>query len=200
MRGTAAGSAAAAQAGPPCARRGGGSGAVDRGWAKSRCGDAASPLPSLLPAAPEGRLLQPCVEARPSRPGDTRGSRCRGQGRSPAAPGVTARGRACVQSPDGAPCRRLAPRRLSRDSAAFPASSPRGRRSRGRAGALRATGRGRAGQRRSPEVLLREHLAGKSLGRSLGTGRLLSRFESLLSLPIQQFPVVLSFFLFQMLA
>lgn len=186
MRGTAAGSAAAAQAGPPCARRGAGSGAVDRGWAKRTLGGRPPPQPLLLPAAPEGRRPQPRVEARASRPGDTCGSRCRGQRCSPAAPGVTARERACGQSPGSAPCRRPAPRRLSRDGAASPASSPRGQRSPERA--PRAAGQGRAGQRRSPEVSLREHLAGESLGRSLGTRGLLSRFESLLSLPIQQFP------------
>lgn len=130
MRGTAAGSAAAAQAGPPCARRGAGSVAVDRGWAKRTLGGRPPP-PNLLllPAAPEGRRPQPRVEARASRPGDTCGSRCRGQHCSPAAPGVTARERACGQSPGSAPCRRPAPRRLSRDGAASPASSPRGQRS-----------------------------------------------------------------------
>lgn len=99
------------------------------GGRRGRWGDAPPSNLLLLPAAPEGRRPQPRVEARASRPGDTCGSRCRGQHCSPAAPGVTARERACGQSPGSAPCRRPAPRRLSRDGAASPASSPRGQRS-----------------------------------------------------------------------
>lgn len=189
MRGTAAGSAAAAQAGPPCARRGAGSGAVDRGWAKRTLGGRPPPPTSPPPRCPRGKVAAAACGGAGVSP---RGHLRLAVSRAALLPGGAWRdgaGKSVRAEPWQRSLPPAGPEAAEPGWSGLPGLVPAGTAEpRESAGAPRAAGQGRAGQRRSPEVSLREHLAGESLGRSLGTRGLLSRFESLLSLPIQQFP------------